>query len=111
MSQEPEQIGELIYQPNPNYPYQLPTERPPHFWMTEQTGRLAAAMELYFAGEALPPDALELIRQYLRQYLERVVMAGDAERPKLLARADKLRGTREIEQFADDLAEYGVEPF
>jgi hypothetical protein len=111
MSQEPEQIGELIYQPNPNYPYQLPTDTPPHFWMTEQTGKLAAAMDDYFAGEALSPEALALIKQYLRQYIERVVMAEASERPKLLTRLDKLRSTRDIESFADELAEYGVEPF
>lgn len=111
MAQQPEQIGELIYQPNPDYPYPIPTDRPPHFWMTEQTGKLSAAMDDYFTGEALPPDSLDLIKQYLRQYLERVVMTGDADRRKLLAQIDKLRSTRDIERFSDDLAEYGVEPF
>lgn len=111
MTQEPEQIGELSYLPNPDYPYPIATDKPPHFWMTEQTGKLEAAVEEYFAGEKLSPGALELIKQYLRQYLERAVMAGDADRNKLLARIDKLRTTRDIERFADELAEFGVEPF
>src|SRR5690349_20569794 len=34
MSEAPEQIGDLLYIPNPNYPYPFPVERPPHFWMT-----------------------------------------------------------------------------
>ena len=111
MSPEPEQIGDLIYLPNPDYPYPFPVDSPPHYWMTEQTGRLANAVESYINGDALTPDALGLIKQYLRQYLERVVMTGDAKREQLLDRVAALRNSREIERFGDDLAEIGVEPF
>jgi hypothetical protein len=111
MSQEPEQIGELIYLPNADYPYPFAVVRPPHYWMTEQTGRLAEAVETYFNGEPLAPESLDLIRQYLRQYLERAIMTGDANRSVLLDKLATLRNTRDIERFADDLAEIGVEPF
>jgi hypothetical protein len=111
MSPEPEQIGELIYLPNPTYPYPFPVESPPHYWMTEQTGRLADAVESHINGDALTLDALGLIKQYLRQYLERAVMTGDAKRQQLLDQVAALRNSREIERFADDLAEIGVEPF
>ncbi len=111
MSQEPEQIGELIYLPNPDYPYPFPVDAPPHYWMTEQTGKLAEAIEIYFGGEPLAPPQLALVRQYLQQYIERAVMTGDAKRALLLQRLAALRSTRDIEQFADDLAEIGVEPF
>lgn len=111
MSQEAEQIGDLIYMPNPDYPYQINTEHPPHFWMTEQTGKLAPVVEAYLNGEKLTPEDFDLIQQYLRQYLERVVMAGEANRRKLVSRVDKLRSTRDIERFADELSEFGVEPF
>ena len=111
MNQESEQIGDLIYQPNPNYPYPFPVERPPHFWMTEQTGRLEEAVELYFSGEPLTPDALDLIKQYLRQYIERAVLPGDANRNKMLSEINTLRTTRDIERFADEISEFGVEPF
>jgi hypothetical protein len=111
MSTEPEQIGDLTYLPNPDYPYPFPVARPPHFWMTEQTGRLAQAVEMYFNGEPLDAVALDLIKQYLRQYLERAIMTGDADRARLLGRLASLRTGREIERFADDLAEIGVEPF
>ena len=111
MSQDPEQIDDLIYQLNPDYPYPFPVDSPPHYWMTEQTGRLAAAVEAYINGDALPPDALGLIKQYLRQYVERAVMTGDAKRNLLLGQVAALRSGREIERFADELAEIGVEPF
>jgi hypothetical protein len=111
MTQEPEQIGDLSYLSNPDYPYPFPVERPPHFWMSEQTGRLAEAVELYINGDPLTPVALDLIKQYLRQYLERAVMTGDAKRNLLLSKLAGLRSSREIERFADELAEIGVEPF
>jgi hypothetical protein len=106
-----EQLGELIYLPNADYPYPFPVAHPPHYWMTEQTGRLAEAVETYVSGDPLSPAALDLIRQYLRQYLERAVMTGDANRNVLLGKLAALRTAREIERFADELAEIGVEPF
>jgi hypothetical protein len=111
MTQETEQIGELIYQPNAEYPYPFPVEHPPHYWMTEQTGRLAEAVEAYVSGERLAPESLDLIRQYMRQYLERAVMTGDANRKVLIGKLATLRSAREIERFTDELAEIGVEPF
>ena len=111
MTQESEQIGDLIYLPNPDYPYPFPVKPPPHYWMTEQTGRLADAVETYVGGDALTPGALDLIRQYLRQYLERAVMTGDANRKVLISQLAGLRTARDIERFADELAEIGVEPF
>jgi hypothetical protein len=111
MSPEPEQIGDLIYLPNPDYPYPFPVASPPHYWMSEQTGRLAEAVEAYINGDALTPSTLGLIRQYLRQYVERAVMTGDANRKQLLDRVASLRNSREIERFTDELAEIGVEPF
>ena len=111
MTQETEQIGELIYLPNAEYPYPFPVEHPPHYWMTEQTGKLAAAVEAYVSGDRLAPEELELIRQYMRQYLERAVMTGDANRKVLIGKLATLRTAREIERFTDELAEIGVEPF
>jgi hypothetical protein len=111
MTTEPEAIGELRYRPNPDYPYPFPVERPPHFWMTEETGALEEAIEAYFTGEPLTAAHLSLIKQYLRQYLERALLTGDASRVRLLQEVDQLKGTREIERFADEIADLGVEPF
>jgi hypothetical protein len=105
-----EHIGELQYAPNPEYPYPFPVELPPHFWMTEQTGKLAEAVEVYLDGERLSPQALDLIKQYLRQYIERALLTGDAHRPKLLQALAKLKNNKELEAFTDELAEVGIEP-
>ena len=68
-------------------------------------------MEAYFGGERLAPEHLALIKLYLRQYLERALLTGDANRGALLRELNGLRTTREIERFADTIAEYGMEPF
>jgi len=111
MPEEPEQIGDLLYIPNPDYPYPFDVERPPHFWMTEQSGRLEAAVDAYLNGDRLPPAAIGLIKQYLRQYIERALMTGAANRGALLRKIETLRDNRAIERFVEELAEYGVEPF
>lgn len=111
MPDTPEQIDDLIYVPNPDYPYPFPVPQPPHFWMTEQTGKLAAAVERYFSGERLSPEDLRLLRSYLRQYVARALIAEDADRQALLRKIDTLRNNRDIERFADELSEVGIEPF
>lgn len=111
MTEEPEQIGPLRFAPNPNYPYPFNVPVPPRFWLDEQTGTLAEAVEVYLRSEDLSRAQLELIQLYLHQYVERAVLASGANRPKLLARVDKLRNTAEIERFADELSEWGLEPF
>jgi hypothetical protein len=111
MTDNTEQIGDLIYRPNPDYPYPFDVEHPPHFWMTEQTGKLEEAMDAYFNGDRLTPQALNLIKQYLKQYIERALMTGDAKRHEMLQKSAALRNNREIELFIDNIAEFGVEPF
>lgn len=111
MSETSEQIGDLIYVPNPSYPYPFPVAHPPHFWMTEQSGRLAAAIEDYLNGEPLSTEGIGLIQQYLHQYIGRAVMTGDANRGLLLRKIATLRNNAAIERFADLIAEVGVEPF
>ncbi len=106
-----EVIGPLVFVPNPDYPYPFPVARPPRFWMEETTGVLAAAIEQYMQGEPLAADQLEVIKLYLRQYLERAVLDSSADRQRLLERIARLRTTRDIERFADELSEVGVEPF
>ena len=62
-------------------------------------------------AEDLEPAQLELIKLYLRQYVERAVMAHDADRRKFLERIEKLRRVADVERLADSLSEAGVEPF
>jgi metallophosphoesterase superfamily enzyme len=108
---QPERIGDLVFVQNPDYPYPFNVPAPPYFWMEEQSGVLAPAINKYMNGESLNQQDLNLLRQYLRQYLERAVLTGDAKRQLLLDRVAKLRSGRDIERFAEELAEYGVEPF
>jgi hypothetical protein len=79
--------------------------------MEEQTGVLADAVETYMRSEPLDGQQLDLLRLYLRQYIERAVLSVGTDRNKLLSRIEKLRRTSDIERFAEELAECGVEPF
>lgn len=109
--EQPEQIGPFLFAPNPDYPYPFDVPQPPRFWLDEQSGLLAQTVEVYLRGEPLEPEQLEHLKLYLRQYLERAILASDANRPKLLARIEKLRRVGDVERFAEELAEWGVEPF
>lgn len=111
MAEDAEQIGPLLFVSNPDYPYPFDVPIAPHFWMEEQSGALAEAVEIYMCGETLLPSHRTLLQIYLRQYLERTLLASGANRAMLLARIDRLRTTQEIEHFADELADLGVEPF
>ena len=106
-----ERMGALVFVPNPDYPYPFQVPVPPRFWMEEQTGALSDAVDAYMNGEKLSAEHLELIKLYLTQYIERAVLAGDANRKLLLGKVAKLRATDEIEEFADELAEFGAEVF
>lgn len=106
-----EQIGPLHFVAGDEYPYPFEVPVPPRFWMEEQTGVLADAVEIYMRGEPLDAHQLDLLRLYLRQYIERAVLSVGTDRNKLLARIEKLRRTSDIERFAEELAECGVEPF
>jgi hypothetical protein len=106
-----EQLGPLLFVPNPNYPYFFKVAKPPRFWMEETTGALADAVETYMSGEPLAAEQLDMIKLYLRQYVERAVLASDANRKLLLSRVEKLKSTVDLETFADELSEYGAEVF
>lgn len=108
---ETEEIGGLIFASNPEYPYPFKVEQPPRFWMEEQTGVLEDAVETYIAGERLSTVQLNAIKVYLRQFVRRAPLTGDAKVHLLLQKLDRLRTVREIEDFADELAEFGAEVF
>ena len=111
MSNEPEQIGSLSFVASPDYPYPFPVALPPRFWMEETTGALAAVIEIYMRGDDLTLAQVEVLKLYLRQYLERAVIADDADRPRLLGRIERVRSVSDVERLADSLSEAGVEPF
>ena len=106
-----EQIGALIFVPNPDYPYPFKVATPPRFWMEETTGALSAAIDAYLNGERLNALQLDLLKLYLRQFIERALLAPEANRKLLLSKIDKLKTVADIERFADDVSEFGAEVF
>jgi hypothetical protein len=108
---EPETIGGLHFVANPEYPYPFKIANPPRFWMEEQTGVLEDAVETYMDGERLNARQLTAIKTYLKQFVERAPLAGEAKVSLLLQKIDRLKTTRDIEDFADEVAEYGAEVF
>ncbi|MBA3948157.1 MAG: hypothetical protein H0X37_26855 [Herpetosiphonaceae bacterium] len=104
-------ISKLVFVANPDYPYPFKVEKPPRFWMEEQTGVLSAAVEAYLDGQRLKPDQLAAIKVYLKQYVERAVLAGAAKVPLLVSKIDKIKSNGDLERFADEVAELGAEVF
>ena len=107
----PETIDGLTYLPDPTYPYPFDVPVPPHFWMTEHTGRLAMAMESYFQGETMIASNRAVILSYLRQFVGRALLLPGIKRDPLLQSLERLRSRHDFEQFADELAAVGIEPF
>lgn len=108
---EPEQIGPLVFVPNAEYPYPFDVETPPRFWMEESTGVLNEAVDAYMNGERLSTEQINVIKVYLRQFIERAKLSGAANKRLLLSKIDKLSKISEIERFADEVSEYGAEVF
>jgi hypothetical protein len=108
---EPEQIGSLVFVPNADYPYPFKVDAPPRFWMEETTGALGDAVDAYMAGERLSAEQLDAIKTYLRQFIERAVLSGDANKKLLASKIEKLKTTADVERFADEASEYGAEVF
>jgi hypothetical protein len=106
-----ETIGPLTFRANPDYPYPFDVEQPPRFWMEEQSGLLGAAVEVYMREEPLSPAHWQVLRIYLRQYIERAVIEAGVDRRRLLSRLDGLRKIGELTNFVEELAEVGLEPF
>jgi hypothetical protein len=108
---EAETIDGLVFVANPDYPYPFKVAKPPRFWMEEQTGVLGDAVQAYMEGERLRTNQLRAIKSYLKQFVERAPLAGDAKVHLLQQRIDRIKTTRDVEEFADELAEYGAEAF
>ena len=108
---EPETIGGLVFVANPDYPYPFKVAKPPRFWMEEKTGVLEEAVEAYIDGERLTAAQLTTIRTYLKQFIERAPLTGDAKVHLLLQKIERIRTSKDVEDFADEAAEYGAEFF
>lgn len=108
---DPETIAGLVFVANPEYPYPFKIPNPPRFWMEEQTGVLEDAVETYLEGDRLSPAQLAAIKTYLKQFVQRAPLAGDAKVHLLVQKIDRLQSTRDVQNFAEDVAELGAEVF
>ena len=108
---EPETIDGLIFVANPEYPYPFKVAKAPRFWMEETTGVLEDAVETYMGGDRLSSSQLNAIKVYLKQFVERAPLTGEANVNRLIQRIERLKTTREVEDFADEIAEFGAEVF
>ncbi|GAC1383843.1 MAG: hypothetical protein NVSMB42_01060 [Herpetosiphon sp.] len=111
LPEQPEQIGSLIFVGNREYPYPFKVAKPPRFWMEETTGTLAEAVEAYLNGERLRLPQLAVIKIYLKQFVERAVLTGDAKIPLLHSKIDRIKTAGDVANFADEVAELGAEVF
>ncbi len=110
-AEPPETIGSLIFVATGEYPYPFKVAKPPRFWMEEQTGVLSEAVETYMDGGKLSAAQLDVIKIYLKQYVERAMLAGGPKVALLHTKIDKIKTTADVERFADEVAEYGAEVF
>jgi hypothetical protein len=79
--------------------------------MTEQTGALAQVVEAYFQGDVRTPSQHKILASYLHQYVSRALLLPGIKRELLLQKIARIRSQHEFEQFADELAAVGIEPF
>jgi hypothetical protein len=92
----------------------LPPDHPqaPKYWMNETGGKLVPAIERYLKG--LPPDAddVNLIRAYLRQWIDSPVWdAQDRTELDELRRTVRQIGSRlAIDQWIEDALNLSIDP-
>ena len=86
MTDSAEKIGDLEFVRDPAYPYPFQVELAPHFWMTEQTGKLADAIESYFQGIDPTPLQRTTMQTYLTQYISRAILLPGQNRQLWLVR-------------------------
>ena len=79
--------------------------------MTEQSGRLEAAVEAYLDGEQLTPAALDLIKESAA--ISRARADGRERQPwrAAVGAVGARYAASPTQRLAEELSEYGVEPF
>jgi hypothetical protein len=97
----------------------LPPDHPqaPKYWMNETGGRLIPAVRRYLADEPVEPGDTDLIRAYLRQWIDSPVWdAGpvDADGPTELAKLRKevreLRNRADITAWLEHALDLAIDP-
>lgn len=89
----------------------------PGYWMHEQSGRLAPAVERYFAGELQFTD-IAIIRSYLRQWINSPVWDenphqnadGAQQLAELRSRAAAIATRDDIDAWVQSATDMGMDP-
>jgi hypothetical protein len=97
----------------------LPPDHPqaPKYWMNETGGRLIPAVRRYLADEPVEPGDTDLIRAYLRQWIDSPVWdagpvdgGGHTELAKLRMEVRELRNRADITAWLEHALELAIDP-
>jgi hypothetical protein len=96
----------------------LPPDHPqaPKYWMYEVSGKLVPAIKRYLEGTRAFPDDVNLIRAYLRQWIDSPVWEDGAEGETrsalddLRRKARELRTIDDITAWVEDALNLGIDP-
>jgi hypothetical protein len=96
----------------------LPPDHPqaPKYWMHETGGQLGPAMERYLKGEPEKPDDVNLIRAYLRQWIDSPVWAGGVDDEgrvmldELRADVDQIVSRLTLDMWLENASQLAIDP-
>lgn len=82
----------------------------PGFWMNEVSGALIVPITKYLEGKSLTPEDVQLIRAYLKQWVDAPVWAADAELAELRRTVNELYTSKDIHRWLDKALDVGIDP-
>ena len=98
----------------------LPADHPhaPKFWMNETGGKLIPAVRRYLADERAEPGDADLLRAYLRQWIDSPVWDsgatdltdGQTELAKLRKAVREIRTRHDVNAWLHDALNVGIDP-
>jgi hypothetical protein len=96
----------------------LPPDHPqaPKYWMHEVGGKLGPAVERYLGGDPLEPDDVNLIRAYLRQWIDSPVWEDGVEGETrnalddLRSKVREIRNSPAVDQWLEYALDLGIDP-
>jgi hypothetical protein len=83
--------------------------RDPLYWMNETSGQLHAAVRAYLHGDQLTDDQVNLMRAYVRQWIEAPVWKGP-KIPWLRQAVNRITSHRELQTWLRVAELDGIDP-
>jgi hypothetical protein len=78
--------------------------------MYETSGRLTPVVEAYLNGKTLSPEQVQLMRAYLRQWIDADVWECDDKVAELRRKVREIESRKDIEIWLDQAMEVGIDP-